>query len=149
MKKFLILILICFAQNIFSQTLPKGDSNSSNIEAPISSIITYSDDNADNMVYDKSVVEIKPEFPGGQQKLDLFINQNYNLTDPLASKGKVYVTFIIEKDGSLTDIKLLRDFGYGSGEEVIKILKTAPKWIPAKQNEKNLRVKNAIMILIE
>ncbi|MBB1192391.1 hypothetical protein DNC80_01755 [Flavobacterium sp. SOK18b] len=149
MKNFLILILMCFAQNVFSQTLPKVDPISSNIEAPISSIITYSDDNADNMVYDKSAVEIKPEFPGGQQKLDLFINQNYNLTDPLASKGKIYVTFTIEKDGSLTNIKLLRDFGYGSGEEVIRILKTAPKWIPAKQNGKNLRVKNAIMILIE
>lgn len=149
MKKNLMLILICFAQNVFSQTLPKGDPNSSNIVAPESSIITYSDQNSDDLIYDKSVVEIKPEFPGGQEKLNLFINQNYSLTNPIASKGKIYVTFIIEKDGTLTDIKLLRDFGHGSGDEVIKILKKAPKWIPAKQNGKNLRVKNAIMILIE
>ena len=49
------------------------------------------------------------------------------------------MTFIIEKDGSLSDIKVLRDIGYGTGDEAIRVLKISPKWIPGKQNNKEVR----------
>lgn len=148
MKKFLILILICFAQNIFSQTIPKGDPNSTNTVPEASSIITYNDDNADNLVYDKSVVEIKPEFPGGDEAFKIFIKENYKKTDSSSPNGKIYISFIIEKDGSLSNINIIRDLGFGS-EEAIRILKKSPKWTTGKQNGKDLRVKTVIKMLIE
>ncbi|MDR6760561.1 hypothetical protein J2Y38_000740 [Flavobacterium sp. 2755] len=49
------------------------------------------------------------------------------------------MTFIIEKDGSLSDIKVLRDIGLGTGAEAIRVLKTSPKWIPGKQNNNVVR----------
>jgi hypothetical protein len=51
-------------------------------------------------------------------------------------KGKIYTTFIIEKDGSISDIKILRDLGYGTGKEIIRVLKLSPKWSPGIKDGK-------------
>ena len=56
------------------------------------------------------------------------------------TQGRVYVTFVVEKDGSLTDIKVLRDIGSGCGEEAVKVVKSMPKWKPAKQRGKIVRM---------
>lgn len=58
------------------------------------------------------------------------------------------MTFIIEKDGSLSDIKTIRDLKHGTGDEAIKVLKTSPKWIPGKQNGELVRVLYSIPIPI-
>ena len=55
------------------------------------------------------------------------------------TQGIVYVTFVVEKDGSITDIKVLRDIGSGCGEEAIRVVKMMPKWKPAKQRGKAVR----------
>jgi len=52
----------------------------------------------------------------------------------------VIVSFIVEKDGSLTDIKVLRDMGLGTGEEAMRLLKKSPKWRAGVQNGRNVRV---------
>nr|WP_315262921.1 FG-GAP-like repeat-containing protein [uncultured Flavobacterium sp.] len=106
-----------------SSTLVKEDSNN--------------DD--DNTIYNAAGLDIKPEFPGGWIKAQEFIKKNFVNPEEEGIKGKVYVTFIVEKDGSLTNIKILRDIGFGSGKEVIKVLKMMPKWIPAQQIGKNVR----------
>jgi protein TonB len=67
-----------------------------------------------------------------------------NLKYPEAAKeanieGKVAIEFIIEKDGSITNIKVLRDIGYGCGDEAVRILKEMPKWKPAMQRGKPVR----------
>ena len=59
------------------------------------------------------------------------------------------VTFVIEKDGSLTDIKVIRDIGYGTGEEAIRVLKECKKWIPAEQNGQKVRVQYTLPISIQ
>ena len=101
----------------------------------------------ENQVYNTAGLEVKPEFPGGQEALERFLKDNYkNPQNNL--KGKVYVTFIIEKDGSLSDIKILRDIGYGTGAEAIRTLKNSPKWTPGKQNGKVVRVLYSIPIVI-
>jgi periplasmic protein TonB len=64
-------------------------------------------------------------------------------------KGKVYVTFVVEKDGSLTDIKVLRDIGYGTGKEAIRVLSKCPKWMPGEQNGKKVRVLYSLPITIQ
>ena len=59
-------------------------------------------------------------------------------------EGKVFVQFIVDRDGSMTDIKVVRGLGYGCDEEVLRVLKNAPEWEPGKQRGEPVRV---IMIL--
>ena len=93
----------------------------------------------DNTVYNTAGIEVKPEYPGGIEKFYAFVQKNYQMPDEEGLKGKVYVTFVVEKDGSLTDIKVLRDIGYGTGKEAIRVLKATPRWSPGEQNGKKVR----------
>jgi protein TonB len=102
----------------------------------------------DNNVYNTAGIEVKPEFPGGMDKFYAYVGKNYRLPDEGGLKGKVYVTFVVEKDGSLTDIKVLRDIGYGTGKEAIRLLSKCPKWNPGVQNGKPVRVLYSLPISI-
>lgn len=99
----------------------------------------------ENQVYGTAGIEVKPEFPGGQEKFDLFIKENYK-TPIEGLKGKIYMTFIVEKNGSLSDIKILRDIGHSTGQEAIRVLKKSPKWNPGMQNLKQVRVQYSLGI---
>jgi protein TonB len=103
----------------------------------------------DNTVYNTAGIEQKPEFPGGMEKFYKFISNNYQTPEEEGLKGKVYVTFVVEKDGSLTDIKVLRDIGYGTGKEAIRVLNKCPRWIPGEQNGKKVRVLYSLPIAIQ
>ena len=63
-------------------------------------------------------------------------------------KGKIFIQFVVEKDGSLTDIKVMRDLGYGTGAEAIRVLKKSPKWKPGIQNGRAVRVLYSLPISI-
>jgi periplasmic protein TonB len=102
----------------------------------------------DNEVYNTAGIEVKPEFPGGMDKFYNFVFKNYRAPDEGGLKGKVYVTFVVEKDGSLTDIKVLRDIGYGTGKEAIRVLQKCPRWNPGIQNGKPVRVLYSLPISI-
>lgn len=148
MKKFSILILICFAQNIFSQTTKKDDVliiDEPATEIPPQGAIP----NEDNNIYNTAGIDIRPEFPGGKIAFDGFIEKNFKIPkDKPELKGKIYMTFIVEKDGSLSNIKVLRDVGYETGVEAIRVLKMSPKWVPGKQNNKLVRVLFSIPISV-
>ena len=88
------------------------------------------------------VVEDEPEFPGGMEALYKYLASNIKY--PAAAKeqkiqGHVIVNFVIEKDGSVSNIKLLRDIGGGCGEEAIRVVQAMPKWKPARQRGKRVR----------
>ncbi|WP_289659218.1 DKNYY domain-containing protein [Flavobacterium panacagri] len=88
----------------------------------------------DNEVYASGAVEILPKYPGGTDKFNAFIKKNYVLSEKMIKEeayGGIFGTMRIEKDGSLSEIKILRDFGYGSGKELERVLKLSPNWIPA------------------
>ena len=90
-----------------------------------------------------TVVEESAMFPGGQEELMKYISENLRYPQQareIGTQGFVYVTFVVERDGSLTDIKILRDIGAGCGEEAVRIVKTMPKWIPAKQRGKAVKM---------
>jgi protein TonB len=78
-----------------------------------------------------------------------FIGKNFQVPDEEGLKGKVFVTFVVEKDGSLTDIKVIRDIGYGTGKEAIRVLKSCPKWNAGEQNGKKVRVQYSLPISIQ
>jgi protein TonB len=103
----------------------------------------------DNTVYNTAGIEVKPDFPGGMEKFYKFVGNNYQTPEEDGLKGKVYVTFVVEKDGSLTDIKVLRDIGYGTGKEAIRVLNKCPRWTPGEQNGKKVRVLYSLPITIQ
>lgn len=89
---------------------------------------------ANEEIYNVAGIEMKPEYPGGIEEFYKFIRKNFNAPNDKAFKGgKVIISFVVEKDGSLTDFKVIRDAGFGTGLEAIRTLKKCEKWIPAKQ----------------
>ena len=89
-------------------------------------------------------IEIAPSFPGGEQAWRKFLDKNIRSKVPLkndAPEGSytVYVKFIVDPDGSLTDFKAVTSQGYGMEEEVVRILKKSPRWSPGMQNGRVVR----------
>jgi protein TonB len=90
-----------------------------------------------------TVVESMPEFPNGMKELYIYLGNNIKY--PVMAKesgiqGKVYVTFVVERDGSITDVKVLRGIGGGCDEEALRVVAAMPKWKPGKQRGKPVRV---------
>ncbi len=85
-------------------------------------------------------VEVRPDFPGGMQAFYKYVSENYNVPKSFKGNGKLIGQFVIEKDGTLTEIKILRDIGFGTGKELTRILKNSPKWTPGIQNGRPVRV---------
>lgn len=91
-----------------------------------------------------TIVEVTPEFPGGFQALSEFITANLNYPQEAKEagiEGRVFVSFIVEKDGSLSSIQLLKGIGHGCDEEAIAVVKKMPKWKPATQKGKPVRMR--------
>lgn len=102
----------------------------------------------ENAVYNNNGLTEKPEFQGGMELFYKFVAENYRAPEKQGLKGKVYVTFIIEKDGSISDVKSIRDIGYGTGEEAIRVLGISPKWTPGKINDEPVRTLYSLPITI-
>ena len=88
-------------------------------------------------------VEEMPRFPGGEVALFKYLGDNIKypaMAKDAGINGKVYVTFVIEKDGSIGNVKILRGIGGGCDEEAIRILNGMPHWSPGKQRGKPVRV---------
>lgn len=82
-------------------------------------------------------VEQMPKFVGGEDKLfEYLVNEIKYPREAFENKkvGVVYITFIVRKSGKITDAKIIRDIGYGCGEEALRVIKQMPNWIPAKNN---------------
>ncbi|MBR3725321.1 MAG: TonB family protein, partial [Bacteroidales bacterium] len=87
-------------------------------------------------------VEEDPEFPGGLDSLRAFIQSNLRYPEEAKLnkiEGKVFITFTIEVDGSISNIKILRDIGGGCGAEAVRVVKLMPKWKPGKLQGKVVR----------
>ncbi|SHM15520.1 energy transducer TonB [Flavobacterium chilense] len=92
-----------------------------------------------------------PEFPGGMAKFYTYVGNNFNRPELDAEKTlRVYVSFVIERDGSITDIMVKNDPGYGIGKEAIRVLKSLKtKWIPGVLNGKAVRTAYNLPITIK
>ena len=91
-----------------------------------------------------TIVEEKPSFPGGPAELQKYLAKNIRYPDFAKEnqiKGTCALEFVVEKDGSITDIKILKDIGGGCGDEAVRVVKSMPKWAPGKQRGKAVRVK--------
>ena len=104
-------------------------------------------DSTDFNVYD--IVEQMPEFPGGEQELGKFIGTNVRYpvkAQELGISGNVYVRFIINKDGSLSNIYVSRSVHPLLDAEALRVIRMMPKWIPGRQNGEPVRLKGNIPI---
>jgi len=89
------------------------------------------------------IVEEQPEFPGGEKALMEFIYKNISypkLAKENSIEGTCYVSFVVQEDGSVSDIEIKRDIGGGCGEVAKSIVKKMPKWKPGKQRGRNVPV---------
>lgn len=104
-----------------------------------------------NMIVTASALDKLPEFPGGMQKFYNYVGNNYEKPDVEGmSTMKLYVSFVIEKDGSMTSIQVKRDPGYGLGKEAIRVLKSLrTKWSPGMINSKPVRTAYDLPITVE
>ncbi|MBL0013727.1 MAG: energy transducer TonB [Flavobacterium sp.] len=87
-------------------------------------------------------------FYAGDDALYDFIKQNFKKPEVPELIGKVFVSFIVEIDGTLTDIYTTRDIGFGTGAEAERVMQLSPKWIPGRKEGKVVRVKYYLPIPI-
>jgi len=90
------------------------------------------------------IVEETPTPEGGFQAFYKYLNKNLNYPAQarrMGIEGKVFLSFVVEKDGSITDIKVMKGIGAGCDEESVRVLKNAPKWTPGKQRGKPVRTR--------
>ncbi|GGH10497.1 M56 family metallopeptidase [Pedobacter zeae] len=107
--------------------------------------------NAENTdkVYDFVSIEKQPEFPGGITKFYQYLSGSIKypkMAQENNVQGKVFLSFVVEKDGSLSDIQITRGLGSGTDEEAIRVLKESPKWNPGIRNGLTVRVKYNINV---
>jgi len=102
-----------------------------------------------------TVVQVPAEFPGGQQGWIRYLERTLNRDLPVengAPTGKysVVVSFIVSKDGSISEVKAENDPGYGTKDEAVRVIQRGPKWKPAIQNGRNViyRHRQAIVFMV-
>lgn len=115
-----------------------------NIDSQIQDNSNYETNNevnneSDTNIYNTADIEVKPDFPGGIGKFYKFLQENINYSNE-DLKGSVLVSFVVQKDGTLGEYKIIKDIGYGAGDEVIRVLKKSPRWIPGEQRGAKVRV---------
>ena len=98
------------------------------------------------------IVEEMPAFPGGEDKLIEFVSKNVEYPQEAKEKGvqgRVFVGFVVEKDGSVGNVTLLRGIGHGCDEEAVRVVKMLPKWKPGRHNGEIVRVSYQIPIFFK
>ena len=101
-----------------------------------------------NKVFD--VVEEMPSFPGGQGALMAFLSSNIKypvVAQENGVQGRVIVGFVVEKDGSISDVKVMRSVDPSLDREAQRVVKAMPKWKPGKQNGSAVRVKYTVPVV--
>lgn len=99
-----------------------------------------------------TVVESMPTFPGGDEARIKYLQENLKypqMARESGIQGRVFVTFVVERDGNITDVKILRGIGGGCDEEAIRVIQNMPKWVPGKQRGKPVRVQFNMPILFK
>ncbi len=90
-----------------------------------------------------TIVEEMPEFPGGMNKLAEYLGKNIKypqMARESGIQGRVFVQFVVEPDGSVSNVAVMRSLGGGCDEEAIRVVKSMPKWKAGKQRGKPVRV---------
>ena len=99
-----------------------------------------------------SVVEVMPQYPGGQIAMLKYIMENIKYPEQAMKEGiqgRVTVRFIVEKDGSISDVKPILSVHPLLNKEAVRVVKSMPKWSPGKQNGKPVRVRFNVPVMFK
>jgi TonB family protein len=113
------------------KTSDENESRSYKSASQLKKGVTYKD--AEPIAF----MEQQPEYPGGQSALSAFLNKNLQYpkqASEMSITGRVFIRFMVEADGIISNIKVIRGIGGGCDEEAVRVIKLMPKWIPGKQN---------------
>lgn len=122
------------AQDSVDESISNLNSNRAKIKKHV-----HQKKHNDEKVYE--VVEQMPSFPGGQEALMTYINHNIKYPEEDCGQGRVTVSFIVEKDGSITNATIRRSVDPAFDREALRVISSMPKWIPGKNNGRNVRVR--------
>ncbi|NDW11103.1 energy transducer TonB [Dysgonomonas sp. 520] len=95
------------------------------------------------------VVEQMPEYPGGQSELFKYLSSNIKYPTIAAEngiEGRVIITFVVGKDGSITSVKVARSLDPSCDKEAVRVVKSMPKWVPGRQNGQNVTVEYTLPV---
>lgn len=137
------------AQNSTAGLQDVAGDNIAGLNTPAGNGTSTETDKPDNEVKNIAMLEKLPEFPGGMEAWSKFLSKNIHYPEQAASNnifGRVFMSFIVEKDGKITHVELLRGIGFGCDEEATRVLKIAPSWKPGIQNGRAVRVKYTMPI---
>ena len=99
-----------------------------------------------------TIVEEMPSYPGGDAKMYEYLGKNIKypqIARESSIQGRVFVNFVVEPDGSVSNVKVLRGIGGGCDEEAMRVVKTMPKWKPGKQRGKAVRVSYTLPVVFK
>jgi len=126
----------------------KGDKNADvTIDEPVGNSDQKVTEEDPNKIF--TSVEQVPEFPGGLEAFGKYLGKNIRypaVARENNTQGRVIVSFVCERDGSLTDVKVARGIGDGCDEEAVRVIKASPKWKPGIQNGRPVRVAYSVPI---
>jgi TonB family protein len=133
----LLCLLFCFSKPLSAQSVVAQD-------------LLLREPSQTGEVY--TVVDKQPKFPGGQKAFWQYVRENQNYPDAARKaniSGRVFVAFIVNTDGSIQNVELLKGIGMGCDEEAIRLVKRMPKWTPGSQSGKAIRVKYNLPIAFD
>ena len=117
-------------------------------------IVEEKKEDDENKIFEK--VEVEAQYPGGEASWRKFLEKNLNPSTPVdngapAGSYTVWVQFIVDKEGNVSDIRPLTSQGFGMEQEAVRVLKKATKWVPAIQNGRNVKAyrKQPITFVVE
>lgn len=111
---------------------------------------TLKDKSVNDSVF--QIVDEMPEFPGGVEAMMKYMAENVKYPEKAKDEeisGRVFISFVIEKDGSVSNVKVLRGIGGGCDEEAVRVISSMPKWKPGKQKGEAVRVSYQIPIMFK
>jgi protein TonB len=94
----------------------------------------------------------KPRYPGGDSELKKYLSLNLHYPNPALEQkveGEVLVGFIIDTEGAISDVKIIRGIGYGCDEEAVRVVKEMPQWRPACVKGKKIKVAYRLPVVFE
>ena len=97
-------------------------------------------------------VENQPEPKGGMAAFYAYLKKNLNYPDKarrLGIEGKVFLQFVVDKNGAISDVRVIKGIGAGCDEEAVRVLKNAPEWNPGKQRGKPVKVRMVMPVLFK
>ncbi|QNL51212.1 energy transducer TonB [Olivibacter sp. SDN3] len=143
------LVIVGYAKQ---EASPKGRPEKENDTERVQLAINREDQDtvkSKEDVSDYNLVDVPPSFPGGMKAFYEWVGQNYVYPQKAKDEGvngTIHLSFVVERNGALSDFKLLQDLGHGTGEAALEMLKKSPKWTPATVKGEAVRVAYSLPI---